>query len=562
MTTRNVFVSGGVVVAWMATPATAQLYHAANVGGDDGGFGAALANVGDLNSDGCDELAAGEPNAVIFGYADSGRVLVIDGATGVILLTCEGSRAGWFSGSAIAGVGDWGSDGVPDFVSGAPGADDSLAGLTDCGSLYLWSGATGNNVRIKSGLASSEAVGSALAGIEDYDGDGYGDLLVGVPATGEARLYDETLTVLLTLTGDAADSFGEAVARLGDLDGDGVDDFAVAEPGYDSLLPFKLDRGRVLLYSGASTAQLGSVTGLEAGDRFGSTIARLGDLDGDGVDDFAVGAAAADPGGSSDAGQVRVFSGATRATLFTLDGAAAGDDFGTALCGTADLDHDGVPDFAVGAPDGGSSDIGTVEVRSGADAHVLWTIDGSNHFFAMNESLGQALAGGDWNGDGVGDVAAGDPLHSWRDATTWLLHDTGQVQQWLGCPAWSANYGNGLAGRNGVPSLVAVNDPAFGTTLDVSAANSSGVATLALLLSGTAPTSIPYTGGTLLATSDLMSLFFTLPAGGILFSEDVPDDPTLAFLGVYVQVIQVDAAAVKGVSMSPGLELRIGYDLP
>jgi hypothetical protein len=545
------------LIPCLAAPARAQLFHASAIGADDGEFGHAVVSVGDLDGDGCDELAIGEPMWDSSTSVDCGRVTILDGATGTLLRTHDGSRNTTHFGAAIAGVGDWTGDGVGDYVIGGPGLDQPT---TDVGSLQLYSGQTGNFIRLVSG-ATNELLGSAIARVADYDGDGVDELLAGVPAIGVARLYDAHFNVLLTLTGSASDEYGFAVAGLGDLDGDGVADFAVGDPGYDSLFPFKVDRGRVVLCSGATGALITSIIGLQAGDYFGRAIARLGDLDGDGVADLVVGTSEADNVGL-DNGQVRLFSGATRATLFTLDGAAAGDELGYALAGLADLDHDGIDDFAISAPFGGGSDLGLVEVRSGADAHVLWTEEGSSGFFVADEQLGRSIAAGDWNGDGVGDLAVGNPLYSYFDFVAFAWHEPGRVSLHLGCPAWRQNYGSGLAGKNGVPTIGSFGDPGFGTTLIVSVGNSYGASTSALLLAGTSPANLPYKGGTILVNADLTSLFFTMGSFGSFFIEDVPDDPALAFVDLYVQVLEADPFAVKGISMTPGLQLRLGYDLP
>ena len=546
------------LIPFLAAPARAQLQHAYSVGDDDGSFGRALANLGDLNGDGCDELAIGEPYWDSTASADCGRITVLDGATGTLLRQADGSRATVRFGSAITSVGDWTADGFADYVVGLPGGDFPTA---DCGNLQLFSGQTGNYLRGASGAASGDQLGSVIAAVDDFDGDGLRELLAGLPLLGQAKLFDEQFAVLATLTGDASDFYGATVARLGDLDGDGVAEFAVAELGYDSIAPFKLDRGRVLLYSGATLAQIAAIVGLEAGDRFGGSIQGLGDLDGDGVDDFAIGTTSADNVGT-DNGQVRVFSGATRLTLHTIDGAAAGDLMGDSLAALADLDHDGVADFAVSASKGGASGFGLVEVRSGDDGHVLWTVEGSSGTFFADEMVGAALVGGDWNGDGVGDLAVGDPFYSWLSVSPFQWHESGRVELFLGCPAWRENYGSGVAGKNGVPSIASLGDPGLGTMLVVSVSNSLGLSTGALLLAGTSPANVPYKGGALLVNADLLSLYFTLAPLGAFFIEDVPDDPALAFVDLHVQVLEADPFAVKGISMTAGLKLRLGYDLP
>ena len=82
-------------------------------------------------------------------------------------------------------------------------------------------------------------------------------------------------------------------------------------------------------------------------DNFGSAVAPLDDLDGNGVPDLAVGAPQ-DP--EIGAGYVSVFSGKTGELLATHWGEAVGDRFGAAIAGAGDHDGDGVPDLLIGAP--------------------------------------------------------------------------------------------------------------------------------------------------------------------------------------------------------------------
>jgi FG-GAP repeat protein len=210
------------------------------------------------------------------------------------------------------------------------------------------------------------------------------------------------------LGGGAGDEFGHGASGIGDVNGDGRPDFAVGGRFADFA---GVDSGRVDVFSGKNGALLYSVDGDLPGDTLGFVVADLGDIDLDGVPDWAAGAPRADVGGLINNGSVKVISGGTGALIHLLAGAASGDEFGSGVAGVGDINNDGYPDVIVGAifADGLTSFSGEARVFSGADGSLLHVIPG----LEFGSGFGFNVAGlDDLNADGVPDIGIGVPVAS------------------------------------------------------------------------------------------------------------------------------------------------------
>ncbi len=250
--------------------------------------------------------------------------------------------------------------------------------------------------------------------------------------------------VILVLLVAAATAFVPAGAFAssrvaGDFNGDGADDLAVGSPNENGAGGVINTGGVNVLYGAVG----GSITGTndqyftqnslgefeEPSDQFGNAVA-AGDFDNDGFDDLAIGCRLEDlfaVGGAE--GMVHVVYGTAAGLdpatvqLWTQDVGAilgtadAGNTFGTSLA-AGDLDADGVADLAIGVPEedsGGAADAGAVNVIYGTAAVGL--TDAGNQLWDQGGAIadspeqadyfGNALAIGDMNGDGVGDLAIG-----------------------------------------------------------------------------------------------------------------------------------------------------------
>src|SRR5262249_4740564 len=126
------------------------------------------------------------------------------------------------------------------------------------------------------------------------------------------------------------------------------------------------------------------------------------------------------------------------------------------------------------------------------------------------------------------------------------------------CPcspsSWQ-NYGSGWPGTNGIPSFTAASDPKLCTTVTLNLANSLGATTKAVLLVGLAQTdqATTYDGHLLVLPSNVFVL--SLPTGGAALSGMLPCDESLCGLSLYLQALEVDSGASKGISFTAGLQL-------
>jgi MYXO-CTERM domain-containing protein len=388
-----------------------------------------VAGAGDVNDDGLDDVLVAFPG-FDGATSDEGRVFLYfggpDGPNDVADWTSQGTNAGGTQaatsgsrfGSSAVGAGDVNGDGFADVIIGQSGWSNGQAGE---GRAYVFHGGAGGLGDTPDWVVESDLDGAALgavSGAGDIDGNGFDDVVLGAPGgSGRVLVYLGSGTGLAasaadTITGVAGQRFGAAVASAGDVNGDGRDDVLVAAPAATNP---ETEEGAAYAYLGQADGKLGRTGAFGLGTRPSfetneagagvSAVVGLGDINGDGYADVAVGSSRKNNGAAgSDAeeGVVFVFTGSGSGLAVSpvlVEGNQAGGAFGAAVAGPGDVNGDGYADIVVGASGW------TADGKAGAGALVF--IAGSAAGPATtNATLADTLLVGALAGDALGSAAA------------------------------------------------------------------------------------------------------------------------------------------------------------
>ena len=303
-------------------------------------FGYSVAGAGDVDADGCPDLLIGAPFGAREFYGP-GIAEVRSGRDGESLFELSGELPGF--GVSVAGVGDINGDGHDDIVVGTPPQKRTSVGQ---GWAHAYSGATGSQLYEYRSSYTGVWFGAAVAAAGDVDADGTPDVIVGGNyggSPGLVRVFSGADgSVLHTWYGEsAAADFGRAVGGAGDVDGDGHADLLVGVPdNRDDAF------GRVLVFSGRDGSVIQALRGERPGQRFGTSVGSLGDVDGNGRAELIVGSPL---GGPTRRGTVRVFWGGRTQDVTTFHGPRPGSFFGSKVVGVPGP----VPRVGIGSMAGG-----------------------------------------------------------------------------------------------------------------------------------------------------------------------------------------------------------------
>jgi len=370
----------------------------------------------DVNGDGYADVVVGASGA----SALTGRAHVFLGSpTGLgqtPATTLEGpdGELGYF-GAAVASAGDVNGDGYADVIVGANGDGGTRAGRAH---LFL-GGPSGLDAFPSTTLESPDGPGGrfgwSVASAGDVDADGYADVVVAAIAasghTGRVYLYrggavglDPNPTTVLEGPDGREGAFGRSLSGIGDMNGDGYADLAVGAPGAERVHLFFGDPSGLYPYRVAALTSSG-----RGARRFGASVANAGDVNGDGYADLVIGAS-----GATYLDRTRVFlhlgsaEGMTTSAALTLFPEETDSNFGWSVAGAGDLNADGYADVVVAANSRWSSGSGGARVHFGGPeglapdpAATLTNPDGEEGFTHV------VRGAGDVDGDDYADLIVG-----------------------------------------------------------------------------------------------------------------------------------------------------------
>ncbi|MGV6802373.1 MAG: hypothetical protein ACWA5L_10670 [bacterium] len=377
----------------------------------------------DLNGDGIDDLLLGAWAADVNGSQSEGKAYALFGAnnlgasgsfdisnlTGSTGVSVNGIDFTDRNGRAVSEIGDINNDGYNDFISAAFDADKYGSST---GEAYVIFGG--------SGLGSPAAIDAS--GLNGSNG--------------------------FTIFGrNGGDKFGSSVGAAGDVNNDGIDDLIIGAQSADTN-GLSNNGEAYVIYGASNVGATGSMeisdlngsngfslSNVNQGSELGSSVSGIGDVNNDGIDDFAVSARKADTGVNVDSGKAYIIFGNTTlapsgnlqlsalngSNGFSISGQSQLDQFGVSIAAAGDVNGDHIDDFIIGAYKAltnnpnreGSSYILYGENGIGATGSVnLGTLNGSNGFKiigpGVDSQAGIAVSGnGDFNGDGFDDVLVG-----------------------------------------------------------------------------------------------------------------------------------------------------------
>ncbi len=392
-------------------------------------FGFSVACAGDVNGDGYSDVIVGADN-YDNGQANEGSAFIYQGSSSGIVSTAistfESNQANANIGRSVACAGDVNGDGFSDIITSAYNYTNTESNE---GVAFVYHGSAfsvnnSENIALEPNQSNAN-LGWSVSTAEDINGDGFSDVVVGVPNydngqsdEGAVFVYYGSLTGINTSADIILESnqieanFGYSVANAGDINGDGYSDILVGAPNYDNGESFE---GATFLFlgsaSGINTTPDLIIESNQENANLGWSVANAGDINGDGYSDILVGAPKFS-NGELDEGAVFVYHGSASGLVLydTLESNTVNAFLGWSVSSAGDINGDGYSDIIAGA-------YGYTDGEANEGAAFIYRGDkngiGTNPDQIIESNQAGAYAGwsvssaGNVNGDVYADVLIG-----------------------------------------------------------------------------------------------------------------------------------------------------------